>query len=66
VKSSSWITLLVSALISASIWALTPLLTIRQEPWDIEGNSYVAAFLIAAALTGFIRGRILKRFAQTS
>jgi len=54
VKSSSWITLLVSTLTSASVWALTPLLTNRQEPWDVEDNFYIAALLIAGAIAGAI------------
>ena len=58
-NSSSWITLAISAVASASIWALTPVLTSHREPWDTEGLFYVAALLIAGAVAGAIAPRPL-------
>lgn len=53
-KHQKWITLLVSTLAGAAIWALTPVLTNYREPWDTEGQFYVAALVIAGAIAGAI------------
>ena len=52
--SSTWITLTVSALASASIWLLTPVLTNHREPWDADGSFYIVALLIAGAVAGAV------------
>lgn len=52
--SSTWITLTVSALTSASIWLLTPVLTNHREPWDADGSFYIIALLIAGAVAGAV------------
>jgi hypothetical protein len=53
-KSRPWITLLVSTIASASIWALSPLLTGHREPWDADGYFYLVALLVAGAVAGVI------------
>jgi hypothetical protein len=55
----SWITLLLAALASAAIWALTPVLTNHREPWDSEGGFYLVALGAAGAATGAIAPRPL-------
>ena len=56
-KQPAWITFILAALASAAIWALTPILTGHREPWDTEGQFYVAALSIA----GFVVGAIAPR-----
>jgi hypothetical protein len=51
-QQHSWMTLLLAALTSAAIWALTPMLTNHREPWDSEGSFYLVAVGIAGAVTG--------------
>ena len=58
-QQNSWITLLLSALASAAIWALTPMLTNHREPWDSEGGFYLTALGIAGAVAGAIAPRPL-------
>jgi hypothetical protein len=53
-KTSSWFTLIVSVLISATIWFLTPLLTHHREPWDADGSFYLVAILLAGTVAGTI------------
>lgn len=54
IRQSTWTTFLLSVFAGAAIWALTPVLTNYREPWDIEGQFYVAALLIAGAVAGAI------------
>lgn len=58
-NTSAWKTLTISALASASIWLLTPLLTSHREPWDADGSFYLVALLIAGAVAGAIAPRPL-------
>ena len=51
-ESSTWITLTVAALASATIWLLTPVLTSHREPWDADGGFYVVALVIAGPVAG--------------
>lgn len=52
-------TCLIAALASAAIWALTPLLANRREPWDVDGSFYIVALLIAGIVAGAIAPRPL-------
>jgi hypothetical protein len=54
VITRAWQTLLISAILSASIWLLTPLLTSHREPWDAGANFYIIALLIAGAVAGAV------------
>lgn len=58
-QQHSWMTLLLAALTSAAIWALTPVLTNKREPWDTEGSFYLVALGIAGAVAGAIAPRPL-------
>src|SRR5512139_1065972 len=58
-KPSTWLTLTVAALTSASIWVLTPVLTSHREPWDVDGSFYIVALLIAGVLAGALTPRPL-------
>ena len=49
-----WKTLLISALLSAMIWLLTPVLTSHREPWDVDGSFYILALLISGGAAGAI------------
>ena len=50
--SRSWVLpFLIAALAGAAIWALSPLLTGRAEPWD-AGLYYSGALLAAGLLSG--------------
>ena len=51
-KKRAWLTILVSAVTSALIWALSPSLTGHREPWDADGLFYVAALVVAGSLAG--------------
>ena len=41
-----------AAALSASVWALSPLLTGHAEPWDADGSYYLSALAIAGAVSG--------------
>jgi hypothetical protein len=43
---------LVSAVASAFIWALSPLLTGHGEPWDADGPFYVGSLVVAGLGAG--------------
>jgi hypothetical protein len=45
-------TFLVSVFATALIWALSPLLIGLNEPWDTDGDFYVAALVIAGMIAG--------------
>ena len=53
-KHRAGMTVLVSAIASASIWALSPFLIGLREPWDTDGNFYVAALFVAGLVAGTI------------
>jgi hypothetical protein len=53
-KTRAWITLLVSIMASAAIWALSPSLTGHQEPWDTDGSFYFVALIVAGAISGVV------------
>ena len=44
--------MLVAAVASALVWALSPWLVGHREPWDADGLYYVAALLVAGAVAG--------------
>jgi len=58
-KMRGWLTLAIAALASASVWALSPLLTGRAEPWDADGFYYVLGLVIAGLLAGLFAPRPL-------
>ena len=58
-KRRAWITFLLAAFVSAAIWLLTPMLTNKREPWDVEGSFYLVALTIAGAVAGAIAPRPL-------
>jgi hypothetical protein len=47
-------TLLVSAVLGALVWALSPLITGHKEPWDNAGHYYPLALLAAGFLSGLV------------
>jgi len=53
-KQRAAMTVLVSAIASASIWALSPFLIGLREPWDTDGNFYVAALFVAGLVAGTV------------
>lgn len=58
-KPTAWIaTLLVSAAAAAGIWALSPLITGHQEPWDAAGHYYLWSLLLAGAFTGLVTHQV--------
>lgn len=54
-----WWALSVSAIASASLWALSPLLVGHREPWDADGVFYVLGLIISGALAGLLAPRPL-------
>lgn len=52
-------TLVFAAVATAIVWALSPLLTGRLEPWDAEGPFYAAALATAGLVSGALRPRPL-------
>lgn len=51
--------MLVSALASALVWALSPALTGHREPWDAEGLFYVTALVAAGSVAALFSPRPL-------
>ena len=51
-KPGATFTLLVAALLSALVWALSPILTGHAEPWDANGPYYISALAIVGAVCG--------------
>ena len=49
----------VAALSSALVWAISPVLTGRPEPWDASGPYYVSALGVAGAISGALLPRSL-------
>jgi hypothetical protein len=43
--------------LGAAIWLVSPLITGRREPWDVEGGYYPAALLGAGVLGGLLAPR---------
>jgi hypothetical protein len=43
--------------LGAAIWLVSPLITGRREPWDVEGGYYPAALLGAGVLGGLFAPR---------
>jgi hypothetical protein len=58
-KTRAWLTVIVSALAGAWVWALSPVLAGRREPWDADGLFYVLALVVAGAVTGLLAPRPL-------
>ena len=58
-KPRAWMTILVSALAGARVWALSAWLTGHAEPWDADGPFYVAALAIAGSVAGLLAPRPL-------
>jgi hypothetical protein len=46
--------------LGAAIWALSPLIAGRKEPWDANGPYYFAALAIAGAVAAYFVPRHLK------
>lgn len=51
-KNQGGLAFVVAAVTSALIWASSPWLTGRREPWDAEFPFYVVALLVAGAVAG--------------
>src|SRR4030095_1839044 len=45
-------TFFVAAILSALIWALSPVRSQQAEPWDASGPYYVFALVVAGAISG--------------
>ncbi len=58
-KTHAWLTVVVSAVAGASVWALSPLLVGHREPWDADGLFYVVALFVAGSLAGWLAPRPL-------
>jgi len=58
-KAPAYLTVGVSAMTTASVWALSPLLAGQREPWDTDGVFYVVALLVVGALSGVLVPRPL-------
>lgn len=48
----SFVTSMVAAIASASIWMVSPMLLGRAEPWDVDGFFYVGALAAAGLISG--------------
>jgi hypothetical protein len=53
-KARALSTILVSAVASALVWALSPWLTGHREPWDANGLFYIVALVVAGSLAGLL------------
>jgi len=58
-KYSALIGITVAVFASGLIWAISPYLTGEAEPWDAEGVFYIAALLVAGAISGVLAPRPL-------
>lgn len=58
-KPRAWLTIAVSAVVGASVWALSPWLVGHQEPWDAEGGFYVLALAAGGSVAGLLTPRPL-------
>jgi hypothetical protein len=58
-KTRAWLTVVVSAVASASVWALSPLLAGHREPWDADNLFYVVALVVAGSVAGLLAPRPL-------
>lgn len=54
-KNNSWLTFALAALAAALIWALSPVLTHRVEPWDAGGLYYHGGLVLAGFGASLIR-----------
>lgn len=50
---------LVAFATSATIWALSPVLTGQSEPWDVDGLFYFGSLVVAGAISGGLAPRPL-------
>ena len=51
-KHRTAVAFVVASALSASVWALSPVLTGHAEPWDADGPYYLFALAIAGAISG--------------
>jgi hypothetical protein len=58
-KTHAWLTMGVSAVASALIWASSPWLVGYSEPWDAGGQFYGLSLLIAGSVSGWLSPRPL-------
>ncbi len=58
-KQRAWPTIVVGAVASTAVWALSPWLTGRPEPWDADSAFYIAGLIVAGVLAGLLRPRPL-------
>jgi hypothetical protein len=58
-KNQAVLAFVVAAVTSALIWASSPWLTGRREPWDAEFPFYVVALLVAGAVAGGLKPKPL-------
>jgi len=59
VKKEIFINLVLSAAAGALIWALSPELAGKKEPWDSDSPYYFASLLVAGAVLGMIGPRYI-------
>jgi hypothetical protein len=53
------LTILVAAVLSALVWALSPAFTAHAEPWDASGWYYLSALAIVGAISGTLLPKTL-------
>lgn len=53
------VTIAVSALAAGLVWASSPWLVGRLEPWDADGHFYALALLVAGSVAGLLSPRPL-------
>lgn len=58
-QTQIFLNLVLSALAGAAIWALAPLLTGQQEPWDSDGVYYPVSLFAAGIVLGMIGPRVI-------
>lgn len=58
-KRQTVITLVVSIIAGALIWAVSPVLAGQTEAWDASGHYYLIALVVAGGLSGLLTPRPL-------
>ncbi len=52
-KRRAALAFILAAIVSAAIWASSPLVTGQEEPWDAEGFFYIGSLFAAGVISGF-------------
>ena len=50
----AFLAIVVSAALGAAIWAISPWVTGRTEPWDAEGLFYLASLAVGGLVSGLV------------